>query len=161
MEMWFRIACVAGVARVNCDQGYRRVHGSALMQTTFGGLLADLEGRRDAYEAFFGGAGGRLPRGRQDLATACRRLAGEAVERACRDLRDGGHDPADVDSYLAFARDTEPRGSGRSWQWREYWALAGNGSQSHALRTPYLQYYAARRDLENRYRWSRWRLTGV
>jgi Glycosyl transferase family 2 len=161
MEMWFRIACNAGVARVNCDQGYRRIHGGGLMQTTFAGLLADLEGRRDAYEAFFRGAGARLPRARQDLATARRRLAGEALERVCRDLRAGGHDPAEIESYLAFARDMEPLGSRRSWQWREYWALRANGSPSQALRGSYLQYCAARRDLENRYRWSRWRLTGV
>jgi hypothetical protein len=161
MEMWFRAASVAGVARVNCDQGYRRVHGGGLMQTTFGGLLADLEGRRDAYEAFFGGVGARLPRARQDLATARRRLAGEALERACQDLREGGQDPAELSAYLAFARDTEPIGSGRSWQWGEYWALRANGSRSHALRGAYLRYCAGRRDLENRYRWSRWRLTGV
>jgi Glycosyl transferase family 2 len=161
LEMWLRIASVADVARVNSDQAYRRIHGAGMMQTAYDGLLADLRGRLDAYEAFFHGPGAKLERARQDLATARRRLAGEALDHACAQLRSGERASAEIAEYVAFAAELEkPEVSGMP-QWSEYDLLRSTVKPSPRLRAVRLRYGAVRRDLQGRHRWYRWRLTGV
>jgi hypothetical protein len=161
LEMWLRVASVAHIARVSSDQAYRRMHGESMMQTTFGGLLADLQGRRDAYESFFGGAGAELPRAKADLATARRRLAGEALEHACIQLRSTDRTSPGIDGFVTFAAELQGAEVSRMWQWHEYQLLPAHADRSPAVRTLNLRYSAARRDLEGRHRWWRWRLTGV
>lgn len=161
LEMWLRCASVASVARVNSDQAYRRIHGASMMQTAHAGLLADLRGRSAAYETFFAGPGAGRTAARQDLASARRRLAGEALEYACAQLRSGSAGPAEVADYVAFAAAVQGEDESPSWLWREYRALAGGERRPAAPRAALLRYSAARRDLDNRVRWWRWRLAGV
>jgi hypothetical protein len=161
LEMWLRIAAVADIARVNSDQAYRRFHGGGMLQTTFAGFLTDLRARRKAYDAFFDAAGADLPRAREDLATAYRRLAGEALEHACAALRRGEPFSPDIAEYVDFARDLKVPESSLMWQWREYHLLRAGAERSTALGSATLRYGAVRHDVEHRYRWWRWRLTGV
>lgn len=161
LEMWLRIASVADIGRVNSDQAYRRMHGRGMMQTTFAGLLADLRGRRDAYEAFFRGPGSDLSFANRHLATAHRRLAEEALDHACLQLRREGRVSSEIAEYVDFATELEGPQVSRLWQWREYRLLGEGVDRPAASRTARLGYWAVRRDLEGRYRWSRWRLTGV
>jgi hypothetical protein len=161
VEMWLRFAAVSGVARINSDQAYRRIHDESMMRTTFAGLLTDLEHRLEAFEAFFARAGAQLPTAEQDRLTARRRLAGEALEQACVLLRDPTGDRRDVARFVGFARSAAGEQEGATWQWHEYRALAGGERRADRIRTAQLQLYSVRRDLENRYRWCRWRLAGV
>jgi hypothetical protein len=159
--MWLRIATIVRIARVNCDQAYRRIHGAGMMQTRFAGLLEDLRGRRDAYETFFREPGAELPNAAQDLVNARRRLAGEALEYACAQLKSAEPDRDEIAEYIGFASETQQPGEAPAWQWGEYRRLTKREQRATASREAYLRYCAVRRDLENRYRWSRWRLTGV
>jgi hypothetical protein len=162
LEMWLRIATVADVARVNCDQAYRRIHGASMMQTTFAGLLADLRGRLDAYESFFAGAGAHLPGAQRDLATARRRLTVEALDQACLQLREREGDHAAAEAYVDFARVVLGASVSTLPQWHEYELLwTRPARQRMTARSLHLGRSALRRDLEGRYRWWRWRLTGV
>jgi glycosyltransferase involved in cell wall biosynthesis len=161
VEMWLRFAAVSDVARVNSDQAYRRVHDASMMQTTFAGLLTDLQQRLEAFEAFFAGAGASLPQAQHDRATVRRRLAGEALEQACVLLRDTAPDPEAVTAFVNFAQHAAGGDQQARWQWREYAALAAADRRRDGLQAARLRFYSARRDLENRYRWCRWRLAGV
>jgi Glycosyl transferase family 2 len=162
LEMWLRIAAVADVARVNSDQAYRRIHGAGMMQTTFAGLLADLRGRREAYESFFAGAGARLPRAQRDLATARRRLSVEALDHACMRMREPEGDRDAAQAYVDFAREVLGASASTLPQWREYELLMTHAAgRRMATRSLHLGSSAVRRNLEGRYRWYRWRLTGV
>jgi hypothetical protein len=131
-----------------------------MMQTMFAGLLADLRGRREAYEAFFAGPGAHLPTAEANLATARRRLAGEALDHVCAHLQKGGSVSPEMAEYVTFAAELGPEAA-RLWQWGEYRLLIAEADRTGPVRAARLGYGALRRDLEGRYRWSRWRLTGV
>jgi glycosyltransferase involved in cell wall biosynthesis len=159
-EMWLRAASVGDVGRVNGpDQAYYRVHGASMQRTVYRGLLTDMRGRRDAFDAV-------LARDPEDVAAqrlneiACRSLASEALRHAARTF---DHSPAHrelIDEYIAFANETFPAAHQlRSWgalqrrrwlteQWsQDTWPLAW-------LSRP-------RDDLFDRVRWRKWRWSGV
>jgi hypothetical protein len=159
--MWLRIAAISDVARVGADQAYRRIHGSGMMQTRFAGLLTDLRGRREAYESFFSGAGAGLPRAAEDDAIARRRLAGEALAHVCARLRQGEPMSGELAEYVSFAAEVQGPEVVHSRGWREYQQLCATARGASPLPKLSRSYMAACRDLGNRYRWYRWRLTGV
>jgi hypothetical protein len=162
LEMWLRVASIADVAHIRgSDQAYRRMHGASMMQTTYAGLLTDLRGRRDAFEAFFRGAGARLARNRDDWATVRRRLAGESLDHVCSQLRRGGTNSTEAADYVAFAEELVGGDVATLRQWREYRVLCGQAASSPARSSVLLQYSALRRGIEERYRWRRWRLIGI
>jgi len=161
LEMWLRIASLGAIARVNSTQAYKRVHDLGMIQTTYGDLLTDLRERRDAYESFFHGPGATLPRAREDLRVARRRLAEGALEHACSELRADPHRSAEVADYLRFAREMCGPDLVRLRQWREYEWLRSTNRRLSWLRAASLRYSTLRREGEKRYRWYRWRLTGV
>jgi glycosyl transferase family 2 len=162
LEMWLRIAAVADVARVRgSDQAYRRMHEASMMHTEHAGILADLSGRREAYEAFFAGPGAQLPRAARDLARARRRLAEEALDHACTLKRDARATAEPPDEYVRFAEQTAGRAAREIRQWREFALLDAATSRSRPLAGAFVRCSAVRRDLEGRYRWRRWRYAGV
>lgn len=159
LDMWLRIAAVADVARVNgSDQAYRRMHAESMMQTAYAREIEDLRGRRDAYEAFFAGAGAGLATAQRDTAVVRRRLAAEALDHACTILRGAPPDAEQSAEYVAFAVETLGDDVTRLRQWHEHRMLSG---QASARRDVALRWAAVRRDLEGRYRWRRWRWIGV
>jgi glycosyltransferase involved in cell wall biosynthesis len=161
LEMWLRVAALAAVARVNSTQAYKRVHGRNMIQTSYGDLLADLRGRHDAYRWFFHGPGSRLPRAARDLGVARRRLAEEALDHVCSQLRADADGSAGVVEYVSFAREMQGPELVRLRGWREYRWLCGDGGLPSSLIAARLGWGSLLRDVERRYRWYRWRLTGV
>jgi hypothetical protein len=80
LEMWLRVAARSDVARVlGADQAYYRQHPASMSRSIYyPRLMADLEGRRDA----FGSVLGELPAGswaRRCRADAARALADDAL----------------------------------------------------------------------------------
>jgi hypothetical protein len=85
VEMWLRLSMVADVGRINgIDQGYYRVHPNSMQRTVNAGLMKDLAGRREAFVSAFSIAGARLHGAAELEATVRRKLAAEALDRACR-----------------------------------------------------------------------------
>ena len=160
LELWLRIAAVADIGRVNgSDQAYRRVHDASMMQSSYAGLLADLEERGKAYEAFFAASGGAIRGGRGSLAIVRRRLAEEAIEGACHLLETGDAKTPSVAEYISFARESYAHAT-RLRPWKEYTLLLREGDCRQAARLR-RRGYAVRRHLEERLRFRRWQWTGV
>jgi Glycosyl transferase family 2 len=96
LEMWLRLAAASDVGRINgVDQGYYRVHPDSMQRTVNAGRLTDLVGRRDAFLGALSASGERLPEAPELEVTVRRKLAREALDRACR-----AHDRDQVDSEL-------------------------------------------------------------
>ena len=152
LEMWLRAAAVASIGRVNGpDQALRRIHGAAMSQSLYGSRLADLSGRRDAFHSFFTGAGRELRDAASLAALARRRLAREALDCAWHEADDG---PC-REAYAAFAVDLDP-GVRRTRAWhrlnrRPVRRWPGSALSPHAVAC----------DLSGRWRWRRWRWSGV
>ena len=109
LEMWLRLAVVSDVGRINgVDQGYYRVHPDSMQRTVNAGPLTDLVGRLEAFVGAFSAAGVRL-RGAVGLeATVRRKLAAEALDRACRAYDRDCVDPLLEDKLIEFAVATFP-----------------------------------------------------
>jgi GT2 family glycosyltransferase len=161
LELWLRVAAVAGVARVNSDQAYKRVHGRGMIETSFARFLDDLKRRADAYETFFAGPGAHLPHARRDLWTTRRRLAEEALDHVCAELANGAPTGPELDAYVEFARAMCGSEVVQLRQWREYRLARSASTRPAPLRTARLRFGSARREVEKRYGWYRWRLTGM
>lgn len=85
MEMWLRLATVSDVGRINgIDQGYYRVHSESMQRTVNAGVMKSLVGRREAFINGLSAAAGRI----LDLPELDKRfrkkMAGEALDEACR-----------------------------------------------------------------------------
>lgn len=157
LEMWLRAASVADVGRVNgADQAYRRIHDKSMSQTTFGTILADLQGRRKAFAAAL--QPGVVPDVDRYLSVALRRIAEEAIDHACRLLQSEDQDPSTVDDYVSFAIETShdirtsPYWQELQWRQRSL-RLPGNRARRGV--------YALQREVRDRVRWRRWYWSGV
>jgi hypothetical protein len=160
LEMWLRAASVADVGRVNgAAQGCYRVHPQSMQRTVHAGLVADLEGRLEAFRTALAGPDARLARGAELFATARRALARSALGYARLAYEHGRAEREPVAEYLAFAERVWPQAR-RSRQWAAVDRLAALG----ATRIEQGMVWRSRRvvtDLEGRIRWRRWRRTGV
>lgn len=168
LAMWLKIAAVSNIGRVNgADQAFRRMHPTSMMATRYGSLLVDLEHRLAAFERFFDGPGRELPRRDTMRSSMERRLAQEALEAACGGLDDGAGDDG-IAALARFAHDTCPDAPS-TWQWRDYQLrrrlVESTTHTPGSLRPPLnrlrAQAFDARRDLEARLRWRRWRWSGT
>ena len=76
LHTWMRLASVGDVGRVNGPvQGCYRVHDASMQRTVHSGVLFDLRGRREAFEAALAADAGVLS-GMDDLRAAARRRRG-------------------------------------------------------------------------------------
>jgi hypothetical protein len=106
MHLWLQLAVIGDVGRINGPaQGLYRVHEASMQRTIHSGLLLDLEGRRDAFSALFGGTGRDIPGARELHRAAQRALATTALDYACRAYDRGRTDEKPVDDLIAFALD--------------------------------------------------------
>jgi hypothetical protein len=165
LEMWMRAASVADVGRVNGPgQGYYRVHADSMQRTVHAGLVADLEGRLDAFAKVLVGPGACLARGEELFATARRALALAALGYARLAYEHGRTALEPVDEYLAFAeRVWPPARQSRQWSAVARRAAAA-GAAGPAGRMERGVVWRSRRvatDLEDRLRWRRWHRSGV
>jgi hypothetical protein len=109
LHVWVRLAAIGDVGRVNGPvQGCYRVHDASMQRTVHAGILFDLRGRRDAFDAAFAGEAGRLPAASELHAAARRKLAAKALDRACRAYDRGRTASEPVDELVDFAIDTWP-----------------------------------------------------
>jgi glycosyltransferase involved in cell wall biosynthesis len=161
LEMWLRIADVAGVGRVNgVDQAYHRVHSSSMMAVGYGTVLADLEERIKAYDSFFAGSALGEARINQLRAVANRRMAEEALEWSAASCRIDAVSTAEIDRAVSFALRIHPAVAWSpaymDYQNRAGFAVGTNLSTTWAARRGSVQ-----RSLGPRLRWHLWRRYGI
>ena len=109
LHTWMRLAAVGDVGRVNGPiQGCYRVHDASMQRTVHAGVMLDLCGRRDAFDAAFAAEAGALRDAARLHATARRGLAADALDRACRAYDRGRTAAVPIDELVAFALDVWP-----------------------------------------------------
>lgn len=161
IEMWMRFAAHADLGYLRgVDQAFYRVHESNMSAAYIGaGGLGDLRQRWEAYEAFLAKEGHRLTKRDEMECIIRRRIARDALWRACRALDGGRADREPVDELVAFAVELYggARGLGeyRGLRWRR---AVGDRLPS-ALRRgiPTALWRRARHELW----WRQWRRSGV
>jgi hypothetical protein len=157
-EMWMRFAVHAAVAFVQgVDQAYYRAHGTNM--TTERVATVDLRQRKAAFDAIFDTYTSRIAGAERLRRRVDRGIAREALWEACREYDRGTVDGARVADLRQLARSTYPRTAllpeslGLRWRRR-----LGPGVSS-AL-SP-VSVSAARRRLQGRLWWWRWKHRGV
>jgi glycosyltransferase involved in cell wall biosynthesis len=157
-EMWMRFAAHADVAFIKgVDQAYYRLHEAQM--TTERVPMIDLRQRKAAFDALFEGHAGRIPRADKMRRRADRKLAKEALWRACRayDRRRMGTTP--VDELAEFATATFPD----TRRLPEYWGLRWRRWLGPRA-CPYMQpimLSAMHRRLRNMLWWRHWARQGI
>jgi hypothetical protein len=160
LHTWMRLASVGDVGRVNGPvQGCYRVHDASMQRTVHAGVLFDLRGRRDAFEAALVAQSGRL-QAANDLRIAVRRkLAAKALDRACRAYDRGRTAQEPVDELVAFAVDVWPDAQLLP-EWRALERRRSVGARRAPRDPRFVVAALARRMREERWR-MRWLRTGV
>lgn len=160
MHLWMQLACTGDVARINGPtQGLYREHELSMQRTVNAGTAFDLQARRAAFDAVFSGAvAADLPQAHELRSLACRTIAGNALDRACRAYDRGRTDEAPIDEYVAFALQTWPDARELP-EWRALRRRRAVGSQRAARDPRFLTAALVRRAIEETSR-VRWRHTG-
>ena len=157
-EMWMRFAVHSDVAFIKgVDQAYYRIHGTQM--TTERVPLVDLQQRRAAYAALFDAYGDRVPDADRLARRAYRRMAKEALWRACRAYERRRMDTTPIDELVEFARSAYPRAD----RLPEYWGLRWRQKVGPEV-CPYLQpimVSAVHRRVRNQLWWRRWARQGI
>ena len=157
-EMWMRFAVHSDVAFIKgVDQAYYRIH--AAQMTTERVPLVDLEQRHAAYAALFDAYGDRVPDAPRLARRAYRRMAKEALWRACRAYERRRMDTTPIDELVEFARSAYPRAD----RLPEYWGLRWRQKVGPEV-CPYLQpimVSAVHRRVRNQLWWRRWARQGI
>lgn len=95
LEMWLRIASVSDIAYVKgTPQACYRVHATSMMTAKYNTPLIDLYQRRDVYRSVVEHQHEQLERPDELLEIASRKLAREALNRAC-----AGYDRNEVEHF--------------------------------------------------------------
>jgi hypothetical protein len=159
-ELWMQLAARADVARVNGPpQGYYRIHPESMQRTIYAGVLVDLQGRRDAFDRLFEGPAGRLPDADRLHDEARRRLASQALDRACRAYDRGRVADVPVDELVAFALETWPSARELA-RWRALQRRKACGDHGARMMPPFVAGALVRRASEELKR-RRWERTGI
>jgi hypothetical protein len=109
VNLWLRLASISDVGRINGPvQGLYRVHDASMQRTVHAGIMIDLEGRRDAFDAAFAAEAAGLANAGELHEIARRVLAAAALDRACRAYDRGRTGEQPVERLVAFAIDTWP-----------------------------------------------------
>lgn len=149
MEMWFRMAAFADVARVNGpDQAWHRDHPQSLTERTIDSDLTNLRERRAAFEVLFAGRVGSVPEAAALERLARRAMAREALRAACHLYDRGRATPELVSPLTAFAREVAPVQAVSS-DWRRLERRAALGAEK-VRRRPWYLTAVVRRRLEHR-----------
>lgn len=157
-EMWMRFAAHSDVAYIRgVDQAYYRIHATNM--TTERVPIVDLRQRKAAYDALFDAHADRIPDARRLAARADRKLAKEALWRACRAYERRRMETTPITDLVAFARATYPHADHLPESWGLRWRSVA-GPQV----CPYLQpimVSAVHRRVRNELWWRRWARQGV
>jgi glycosyltransferase involved in cell wall biosynthesis len=132
-ELWLRLAAHADVAYIQgVDQAIYRVHGTQM--TVQRVPLIDLQQRKDAFDAVLAAHGERVPDAPRLHRAADRKLAKEALWRACRAYERRRMDSVPIQELHDFARDSYADYK----RLPEYWGLRWRRQVGPKI-TPYLQ----------------------
>jgi hypothetical protein len=155
LHTWMRLASAGDVGRVNGPvQGCYRVHDASMQRTVHAGVLFDLRGRRDAFEAALAGR----PDAEPLRAAVRRKLAAKALDRACRAYDRGRTGVEPVDELVAFAVEVWPA-AGELPEWRALERRRSVGARRAARDPRFVAAALRRRAQEERWR-MRWLRTG-
>jgi Glycosyl transferase family 2 len=156
-EMWMRFAAHSDVAYVKgADQAYYRIHATNM--TTERVPLVDLRQRKAAYDALFDAYSDRIPNAERLARRASRKMAKEALWRACRAYERRRMDSTPIDELVEFARSAHPVD-----RLPEYWGLRWRQTVGPAM-CPYLQpimVSAVHRRVRTMLWWRRWARQGI
>ncbi len=161
LHLWMTLASMGDVGRVNGPtQGYYRVHSASMQRTVHSGALFGLRARRDAYDAAFAGPAGELQGAEELHATARRKLASEALERACHeyDRGRGAHPEEPIEELVAYALETCPSANELP-EWTALERRIAVGAKWAGLLPHFFASAVTRRTVAELGRW-RWRRTG-
>src|SRR4051794_2724827 len=132
-EMWMRFALHADVAYVKgVDQAYYRIHAGQMTNDRVAYL--DLVQRKAAYDMLFDEYGDRIPNGSRLRRRASRKMAKEALWRACRAFERRRMDVTPIPELVGFARSAYPQTA----RLPEYWGLRWRQKLGPQV-CPYLQ----------------------
>ena len=158
VEMWMRFAVHSDIAFIKgVDQAFYRIHGAQM--TVERVPLVDLRQRQAAYDALFAVYAEQIPDARRLAARANRKLAKEAMWRACRAYERRRMDSTPIGELVEFARSAYP-GADRL---PEAWGLRWRQRVGPRV-APYLQpimLSAVHRRLRNMLWWRRWAREGI
>jgi hypothetical protein len=121
------VAYIKGV-----DQAYYRIHGTNM--TNDRSPLVDLRQRKAAYDALFDAHGARIPGAARLAARVDRRIAKEAMWRACRAYERRRMDSTPIAELVELAHATYPHVT----RLPEYWGLRWRRQVGPQV-CPYLQ----------------------
>jgi glycosyltransferase involved in cell wall biosynthesis len=156
-EMWMRFATRSDVAYVKgVDQAYYRIHASNM--TTERVPLVDLRQRKAAYDALFAAHADRIPDADRLARSVHRKMAKEALWRACRAYERRRMDSTPIADLVEFARSAYP-----VERLPEYWGLRWREKVGPEM-TPYLQpimVSAVHRRVRTMLWWRRWARQGI
>lgn len=157
-EMWMRFAVHSDVAYIKgVDQAYYRIHGTQMTNDRV--PLVDLVQRKAAYDALFDEHGDRIPDAHRLRRSAARRMAKEALWRACRAYERRRMATTPIGELVDFASATYPATA----RLPEYWGLRWRQSVGPQM-CPYLQplmVSAVHRRVRTALWWRRWKREGV
>jgi hypothetical protein len=157
-EMWMRFAVHSDVAYVRgVDQAYYRIHGTNM--TVQRVPIVDLHQRKAAYDAVFASYGSVIPDALQLRQKANRKMAKEALWRACSAYHRRRLESTPVAELVEFARSTYPGVE----KLPEYWGLQWRQHVGPTV-CPYLQPFmisAVHRRISNWLWWKTWRFRGI
>jgi glycosyltransferase involved in cell wall biosynthesis len=157
-EMWMRFAVHSDVAYVKgADQAFYRIHAGQMTKDRVAYL--DLVQRKAAYDMLFDEHAGRIPKAARLRRHAGRRMAKEALWRACRAYDRRRMDATPIPELVDFARGAYPRLE----RLPEYWGLRWREKVGPQV-CPYLQplmLSAVHRRARNALWWRRWARQGV
>ena len=158
VEMWMRFAAHSGVAFIKgVDQAYYRLHGAQM--TTERVPIVDLRQRKAAYDALFDVYADRIPGADRLQRRANRKMAKEALWRACRAYDRRRMDETPVTELADFGLATYPEAR----RLPEYWGLQWRRRVGPRV-CPWLQpimLSAVHRRLRNMLWWRRWAREGI
>jgi Glycosyl transferase family 2 len=156
MEMWLRAAAVSDVGRVKgVDQACYRTHPLSMQRTIHAGLLFDLKGRFEAFQAAFNKEASQLPDADRLVTEAKRALSRTAIRHVEQSIRCGTRLEEPPEAYEKFAMALNPDVT-NTGEWRAYEHI------QQCRRGP-LSTFVARKIAEFRWRvaWHQWRRSGV
>jgi glycosyl transferase family 2 len=158
VEMWMRFAVHSDVAFIKgVDQAYYRIHGEQM--TTERVPIVDLRQRKAAYDALFDAHASRIRGADRLRRRADRKLAKEALWRACRAYERRRMEDTPIAELAAFADETYSA----SARLPEYWGLRWREKVGPRV-CPYLQpvmLSAVHRRIRNMLWWRRWARQGI
>lgn len=157
-EMWFRLAAIADVGRVNGPhQGCYRQHGASMSHTLSGGTLRDIAERLRGFDSFFESSPLSDTKRLQEIAH--RSLAKEAMGFAISYHARGVAAAEPIDDYERFVVATWPEARSTR-QWRALQRVR-TMSEAQCRSDPAVILREFRRNMALKLTWRRWRRSGV